>query len=374
MRRDARDSMDSITSSIETMSEGNLSVGYIHRAELPRKGEDRTVILQFERGTIIAIFDGHCGSQLSRFAAETLPALLCERLCDDVDVETVMKDTIEEFDRSLLLPVLSMFEEGEDWSDPKWLDKNEVYPRIGYPSRDERYDAGIRATVGSTALIAFLDRQRKHLWVASLGDCDAVCGRRKDGEWTSFLLSERHNCGNPDEVKRLRREHPNEDHVIQDDSVLGTLCVTRALGDHQLKAPFFMATRILPHFSLNGPPRLEPEEIMAWDIWTPPYMLSTPVVRHHEVLPGDVFLFASDGLRDKIYFPDEQKFNIVLSLAEGEHNVALGHECIPAREGNNVAQRVIENVLFGTDARKKARELDSRTYRDDISLVVVALQ
>lgn len=33
-----------------------------------------------------------------------------------------MKNTIEEFDRSLLLPVLASFDKGEDWSDPKWLD------------------------------------------------------------------------------------------------------------------------------------------------------------------------------------------------------------------------------------------------------------
>jgi pyruvate dehydrogenase phosphatase len=183
--------MDSITGEVETISDGARSVGYIHRAELRSKGEDRTAVLHFERGIIIAIFDGkasaqshvlsqglsgHCGSQLSDFAAQKLPALLSERLrADNVEVEAVMKDTIEEFDRSLLLPLLALFDEGEDWSDPKWLNtETEVYPRIGYPDKDdERYAAGTRATVGSTALIAFLDKQRKHLWVASLGDCDA---------------------------------------------------------------------------------------------------------------------------------------------------------------------------------------------------------
>jgi len=364
--------MDSISGSIEAILDN--ARGYIHRAELPSKGEDRTVVLHFEHGVIIAIFDGHCGSQLSQFAAETLPVLLSERLRGNVDVEEVMKNTIEEFDRSLLSPVLALFEEGEDWSDPKWLDtEREVYPRIGYPSADERYAVGMRATVGSTAFIAFMDQRRKHLWVASLGDCDAVCGRRNDGKWTSFFLSERHNCDNPDEVQRLRRQHSNEDHVIQSDSLLGTLRVTRALGDHQLKAPFFMATRLLPHFY---PARLEPLEILEWGRWTPPYMLSTPCIRRHDVLPGDMFLFASDGLRDVIRFPEEQKFNIAFSLANGEHDfeVALGHECIPAQEGDNVAQPVIENVLFGTDAKKRARELDKRTYRDDISLVVVSLR
>ncbi|KAJ7455814.1 phosphatase 2C-like domain-containing protein [Mycena latifolia] len=324
----------------------------------------------------------HCGSQLSDFAAQTLPALLSERLRgDDVDVEAVMKDTIEEFDRSLLVPVLASFDEGKDFSDAAWLDTEKaIYSRIGYSSKDERYQAGLRATVGSTALVAFLDQQKTHLWVASLGDCDAVCGRRtEDDKWTSLFLSERHNCKNPAEVQRLHQEHPNEAHVIQDDTLLSTLCVTRALGDHQLKAPFFTATRLLAHFH---PPRLEPEEILAWGParWTPPYMLSMPAVRRHDVRLGDVFLFASDGLQEVLpaRVPDAQKFNVVLSLAHGEHDVtlalALGHECIPAHEGDNVAQRVIENVLHGTDAKKRARELDTRTKRDDISLVVVTLQ
>ncbi|KAF7350268.1 Protein serine threonine phosphatase 2C [Mycena venus] len=366
--------MDSITGSVDMISDGTLPTSYIYRAELPSKGEDRTVVLPCEHGIIIAIFDGHCGSQLSEFAAEKLPVLLSERLRENVDVEAVMRDTIQDFDRSLLLPVLALFDENENWSDPKWLDtEREVYPRIGCTSKDERYKAGIRATVGSTALIAFLDRQRKHLWVASLGDCDAVCGRRKDDKWTQIFLSERYNCDNPDEIQRLGREHPNEPHVIQDDSLLGTLRVTRALGDHQLKAPFFMATRVLPHFS---PARLEPSEILDWGVWTPPYMLSTPSIRHHDVLPGDLLLFASDGLRDVIHFPDERKFDIVLSLADGNvgHDIPLGHECIPAQEGDNVAQRVIANVLFGTDDRKRARELDKRTYRDDISLVIISLK
>ncbi|KAJ7920695.1 phosphatase 2C-like domain-containing protein [Mycena leptocephala] len=306
--------------------------------------------------------------------------LLSERLSNDVNVEAVMKNTIEEFDRSLLLPVLASFDEGEDWSDSKWLDtEKEIYPRIGYYSKDEdeRYAAGIRATVGSTALIAFLDQLQKHLWVASLGDCDAVCGRRMEAKWTPLFLSERHNVNNPDEVQRLRREHPNETQVVQEDSVLGTLRVTRALGDHQLKAPFLMAARPLPHFP---PARLEPEEILAWGLgsWTPPYIFSTPAIHHHDVLLGDMFLFASDGLQDGLRVPDAHKFDIILSLANGEHDIgvarALGHACVAAREGDNVAQRVIENVLFGTDAKKSARELDKRKYRDDISPIVATLQ
>jgi hypothetical protein len=73
--------MNSVTGSTETISNGSLC---IHRAELQSKG--------------------------------------AKRLSSDVNVEAVLKDTIEELDQSLLLPVLASFDEGEDWSDPKWLD------------------------------------------------------------------------------------------------------------------------------------------------------------------------------------------------------------------------------------------------------------
>ncbi|KAJ7722352.1 phosphatase 2C-like domain-containing protein [Mycena metata] len=365
--------MDSISAVAENLSDGFS----IHHAELPSKGEDRTVILPFQQGTIIAIFDGHCGSQLSDYSAETLPLLLSERLRDGVDVAAVMRDTMEEFDASLLEPVLALFDKDEDWSNEVWLEtEKEVCPRIGSSSKDERYQAGLRATIGSTVLLAFLDQHRRNLWVASLGDCDAVCGRRNaDGKRAPIFLNDRHNCENADEVERILRNHPNENYAIQDGALLGTLRVTRALGDHQLKAPLHLATRILPHFT---PARLEAEEISGFSNWTPPYMLSTPTVRHHEVLPGDIFLLASDGLRDILLgVPDARKFDVLLALASGEHEhvtAALGHQCIPAADGDNIAKRVIENALFGADHRKKARELRKTAQRDDISLVVVEIK
>ncbi|KAJ7141742.1 hypothetical protein C8R43DRAFT_1131359 [Mycena crocata] len=332
---------DSITGNIETISDGIQTVVSIRRAELQSKGEDRTVVLHFQYGTIIAIFDGHCGGQLSDFSAKALPRLLTERLRDDIDVMTVMKDTIEEFDCSLLLPVESMFETGEDWSDPAWLDTaKEVYPRIGYGSKDERYLTGVRATFAGGA------RTVKGRPSFSVNAITATI-------WMKW--------------KGCVEGTPNEADIIQDDALLGTLRVTRALGDHQLKAPFFMATRVLPHFE---PQRLDAQEILDWGIWTPPYMLSTPVLRCHKVLPEDIFIFASDGLQD---VPEDQRFDVFFSLATGDYNIALSHECIPIEDGDN-AQRVIENILLGTDSKKRARELDKRTFRDDISLVVLTLK
>ncbi|KAJ6607111.1 phosphatase 2C-like domain-containing protein, partial [Mycena sp. CBHHK59/15] len=339
--------------------------------------QDRTVIHQFDHGTIIAIFDGHCGDELSQFTAERLPAGIAHRLTKGVDVGAVLKGTIEQFDESLLWPIFDLFED-DDRSDP-WLNAEEkLWPLLSSDnSNTEHGDVDVRAifrraVVGSTALIAFLDASRENLWVASLGDSDAVCARRHEsGEWTQTFLSERHNCSNPAEVERINREHPGEAHAIVDVAVLDALRVTRSLGDHQLKAPFSMASRVLQYF----PPRhILPDNFKKWKPYTPPYISSTPAIRHHAVAPGDLLLFASDGLRDVLPVSDTERFPILIALANGEVDARLGHECIPVRSDDNVAERVIKNALFGTDADKRNHELDHETFRDDISLVILRFE
>ncbi|KAJ7454277.1 phosphatase 2C-like domain-containing protein [Mycena galericulata] len=353
--------MDSITSSIETAAEGSFHVAHIHLAELQKKNEDRTAVIHFER---------HCGSELATYAAETLPVLLAKRLGNRLDVEVVLKETIEEFDRSLLLPVLELFKEDEDWSDESWLDfDQEVLPVIGCDQEDESFRLGRRAAAGCTALLAFLDQARTNLWVASLGDCDAVCMRREDPKLTPIFLSERHNCSNPAELVRMHAEHPNEEHAVVYDAVLGCLRVTRALGDHQLKVPLLMASRVMPYFH---PSLLNPDDFETFPKYTPPYISSTPEIRCHSIAPGDLFLFASDGLRDMLTVPDADKFPILISLVRGESDARLGHECVEARDGDNLATRVIQNLLFGVDP--KAKQLIHPNDRDDISLVVLRIE
>ncbi|KAJ7182448.1 phosphatase 2C-like domain-containing protein [Mycena crocata] len=366
--------MDSIVGTIRTISNTSPTVAHIHRAELQKKKEDRTVVLHFKRGTIIAIFDGHCGRDLAKYAAKTLPPLLAKRLRHGVDVEAVLKETIEEFDRSLLSPVLNLFEEDEDWEHPDWSDEvNVVFPIIGYDYTYKSFRLGRRAAVGCTALIAFLDKPLANLWVASLGDSDAVCSRRDD-DGAPIFLSERHNCSNPAELERMRNEHPNEDHAVKDgDAVLEALRITRALGDHQLKVPLLMASRIMSCFY---PCLIGPENFETFNSYTPPYLSSIPAIRHHTVASGDLFLFASDGLRDELprAIPDMEQSSLLVGLAKGRPDARLGHECITPDDADNVASRVIANVVFGMDEEKKAERLAYTADRDDISLVVLRIE
>ncbi|KAK7039390.1 protein serine threonine phosphatase 2C [Favolaschia claudopus] len=349
----------------------------VDTAQLQTKHEDRISIVRFEHGTILAVFDGHYSSILSEYASETLPALLSQRISKEGDVEEIMKETIEEFDKSLLTPITALFEPGEDFSDPRWLDPADyIHPVIGgYTKEEPQFKVGRRAVVGTTALIAYIDKDAKHLWVASLGDSDAVLGQRKDdGVWVATLLSERHNCINPEEVNRLCAEHPNEDleNLIHYNRVCGALAVTRALGDHLMKAPRLMSARMLSYFS---PSPVPPGIFVKWDregLCTPPYLSSTPAVAHYEISPGQVLVLASDGLRDSLRVADESKLDVIVALATTGTHAGLAHPCIALQSSDNLAEAVIRNALFGSDAEERARQLDPSCERDDISVVVVS--
>ncbi|KAJ6524248.1 phosphatase 2C-like domain-containing protein [Mycena vulgaris] len=322
---------------------------------------------------MIAIFDG----ELSEFASKHLPRLVAERFDPTAsDVEQVISQIFEDFDQSLLLKVTRLFKPGEDWSGEEWTDRGNVHEFVGYGQQHRRFRRGRRAIVGTTVLIGIIDKEKKHIWVVSLGDSDAVCGRMQDGKLTPILLSERHNCTDAKEMKRLATDHPGEKDVVKYGRVLGLLAVTRALGDHQLKVKSrLLASRIMPYYYPSPVMEVCFEEWVENGNSTPPYLLSTPVVQRHDLLPGDVLIFASDGLKDSMdHIPAAagDSWDIIMSVANGKGHEGLGHACIEPVDGDNPAELLIKNVLFGHDAEKRAKEL-ADSQRDDISVVVVDL-
>lgn len=85
-----------------------------------------------------------------------------------------------------------------------------------------------------------------------------------------------------------------------------------------------------------------------------------------------MLIFASDGLRDSMYpIPESDQWDIIMSLANGGEREELGHTRIQPEFGDNTAELLIKNVLFGTDTEKMAKRLTKRG--DDISVVVVDL-
>ncbi|KAL1698494.1 phosphatase 2C-like domain-containing protein [Schizophyllum commune] len=391
------------TTTIETMS---LEIHHSSLRGMKAASEDRISICECEFGVLIAIFDGHYTDELSSYSAEVLPQQLCDRISrnisssDAADLSTVIEEAlvkgIEDFDTSLLDDVLKHFPQGADtdWDDPLWDDPAEVFEIIGYSKDDPVFVAARRTIVGATALVGFIDKQKRNLWVASLGDSEAgllraVLGRVVDGHLRCEVLNDLHNVDNPDEVAHLQAEHPNERPVVYDGRTLGRLAITRALGDFQMKVGLRLATRVL---SYAYPSYLGTNNIEDWQRrghLHPPYISSTPTVHRRTLLPGDLLVFASDGLRMALEAvpTEDARTQSMIALAGPELSDAapvltrlrdhLGHDLIPpGGDDSNIANRLVRNALFGVDAGKMVAELaltsdDSTRYRDDISVVAL---
>ena len=73
---------------------------------------------------------------------------------------------------------------------------------------------------------------------------------------------------------------------------------------------------------------------------------------------------------------EEEKAKVMAALARGVPvEKAFRHASIAPREGDNPADRVIRNTLFGTDKEKMLEEVQplAGRLRDDISVVIVCL-
>ena len=138
---------------------------------------------------------------------------------------------------------------------------------------------------------------------------------------------------------------------------------------------------------------LSTETINLWthQKHTPPYISSTPSVMHFSLEKGDVLVFCSDGLRSSLKgqgVTDQDVGNTIVSLAGVDlldaeallsYEKAIGHSFIPSADINNIADRVIRNILFGLDDHRMAKETMTTMnniadyLRDDMSVVVVEI-
>ncbi len=229
-----------------------------------------------------------------------------------------------------------------------------------------------------------------------------VSGRLCDGSWTVNVLSEHHNTKNPEEIARIQAEHPGEN-VLKYGRLLGMLTITRghsflyeivhcvsnhrldiAFGDFELKvAPDYVSNILIPAVL---PTPIPPPFVAEWaeNNTTGPYLSAKPSVTRFSLQKGDIIVFASDGLGDSpvlTSFSAVEKHQLFVDLAAGrdemdEWHDRVGHQFIKASFGDNNAERVIKNVLFGTDEVRAAKELvlevpESNHIQDDITVIVV---
>ena len=155
---------------------------------------------------------------------------------------------------------------------------------------------------GSCALVSIYDKGSQQLRVACVGDSRAVLGRRNPaGEWEAIALSVDQTGFNPDEVERLRLEHPDEPDAVQNGRVLG-MAITRAFGDARWKWPREIQEAAQNRFFGRRP--------LAGSR-TPPYLTAEPIVTTTKIHPenGDFVIMATDGLWDSL--TSEQAVDLV---------------------------------------------------------------
>jgi len=146
---------------------------------------------------------------------------------------------------------------------------------------------------GSCALMSYYHSDSQQLKVACVGDSRAVLGRRNaSGGWEVIALSADQTGNNPDEVARLRTEHPDEPKMIKAGRILG-MAVSRAFGDSRWKWGRDLQEQAYKRF--YGPKIIEP-------LLTPPYLTAEPVITTTRIEPekGDFVIMASDGLWDQL--------------------------------------------------------------------------
>ncbi|KAM0882398.1 hypothetical protein ACQ4PT_032329 [Festuca glaucescens] len=230
------------------------------------------------------------------------------------------------------------------------------------------------AVTGACLLVALV--RDDDVYVMNLGDSRAIVAQRAHDDHGSGIgamrmddigvgleiearlealqLSVDHSTSIQEEVQRIKREHPDDDHCIVNDRVKGRLKVTRAFGAGYLKQAKLN----------NGLLEMFRNEYIG----DAPYISCIPSLCHHKLTARDQFLvLSSDGLYQ--YLTNEE---VVLHVENFMDRFPEG----------DPAQSLIEELL--SRAAKKAgmdfHELldipqgDRRKYHDDVTVMVVSLE
>ena len=354
-------------------------------------GEDR-YILGFDTSRDLSMFsviDGHGGWQcadvikhniLSHTMANVAPA-------QKETLKSIDPSTLGHFNHSLeSLPMLPVEEEctgselqsvreklskaflGLDESLSERALKDVRLISKGHFMTEDMREHIMQAICGACAILAYF--KGKDLFVASVGDCRAVLGRRSEGKWLPIPLSKDQQYDNDEELKRLHKEHPGEEKtVVVGGRLLGSLMPLRAFGDVSYK------WTIDDLLILHSP-------IVA-GYHTPPYLTAKPVVTHHHISKGDRFLvLASDGLWEKLTnsqvvelvggFIDSQKLE---NEKRAENPMFWQRQTSDQVQDDNVATHLIRHALGGTqDAIYQVLRIGpplARMARDDITVTVI---
>ncbi|KAJ6557177.1 protein serine threonine phosphatase 2C [Mycena sp. CBHHK59/15] len=252
-----------------------------------------------------AVCPGHAGHDAVDYVVDILPGAVHDALVAGLAagpltpsaVSELLRDTIASVDQRMQQDLFDLFPGGPDAI--RNLSDGEIQAIINDGGANSA--KVLRCMRGSTVLVALIS-PTLDIWVASVGDCQAVLGvKDAAGGWNASVLSANHNGADQSEADRIRSEHPGEDECVLRDRVLGAIAVTRAIGDFLFKLPTIYTTRVF----MNSKPGFQFStkigEFLGRNL-TPPYMSAVSDVQHVDVRSlgaTEAFLvLASDGLVD----------------------------------------------------------------------------
>lgn len=188
-----------------------------------------------DNGVIVGIYDGHGGAECGALVAKYIGAYVAGYIKNNItksqdksrheSIKQAMKDAFVQLDADICQGALHSVPLVGSWN--PFANSHVEYQKIL---------ANLRAaSSGSCALVAYIEE--KDIYVASVGDCRAVIGRRMgvdktgDDVYQAIELTKDQTGTSPTEYSRLCEEHPGEeDTVIIRGRVLGGLQPTRAFG------------------------------------------------------------------------------------------------------------------------------------------------
>ncbi|KAG6580576.1 putative protein phosphatase 2C 38, partial [Cucurbita argyrosperma subsp. argyrosperma] len=278
------------------------------------------------QGTFVGVYDGHGGTEASRFVNDNLFSNLKRyvSLHQNISENAIRKAfaaTEEEF--------LSLVQK-------QWLNE----PKI--------------ASAGSCCLVGIICNGQ--LYIANAGDSRAVLGRteRATREVIAIQLSTEHNASIESVRDELRMVHPEDPQIVVLKHnvwrVKGIIQISRSIGDAYLKKAKFNRPPLPPKFQLPEP-------------FYKPILSAEPSILVHKLRPDDQYLiFASDGLWE--HLSNQKAVDIVNSYPR-----------------NGIARRLIKAALREAAKKREMRYSDlkkidrgvRRHFHDDISVVVVFL-
>lgn len=287
--------------------------------------EDHCQVETGPDATFIGVYDGHGGSDASRFISEHLFSQLMRFTRENEAIsEDVLKNAFLATEDEFLAHVRRM---------------RESKPLI--------------AAIGSCCLVGVIWGGK--LFVANLGDSRAIIGcLSRTNDIIAEQLTSDHNASMEEVRQELRSLHPDDSHIVVLKHgvwrVKGIIQVSRSIGDAYLKKQEFALDSSFPRFNLSEPLRR-------------PVLTAEPSLFTRVIRPQDKFLiFASDGLWEQ------------LSNQEAA-------EIVYRNPRSGIARRLVIAALQEAARKREMRYEDlkkvekgiRRFFHDDITVVVIFL-